>query len=60
MGEFKQRKNYMRAFQQPFLLAIKANLKMNFLKHLPNTPHKLQDVYEAARYVLQDDETVTP
>ena len=52
MGEFEQRKNYMHMFQQPFLEAIKANLRMNFLKHPPNMPHKIQDVYQAARYEL--------
>ena len=31
----------------------------NFLKHPLNMPHKLQDVYEAACYVLQDNEMVT-
>ena len=56
MGDFEQRKNYMRAFQQPLLAAIRSNLRMNFLKHPPNTPHKIQDVHEAARYVLQDED----
>ena len=38
LGKFKQRKNYMQAFQQLLLSAIKANLHINFLKHLPNMP----------------------
>ena len=59
LGEFEQRKNYMWAFQQPLLSAIKANLHINFLKHPPNTPHKMKDVHEAVRYVLQNDK-ITP
>ena len=32
---------------------------MNILKHPQNMLHKLQDIYEAARYVLQDNKMVT-
>ena len=52
MGEFEQRRDYIRAFTQPLLGGIKNRLGMKFLDQHPNKPHKIQDVYEAARYVL--------
>lgn len=58
MGDFEQRRGYLRAFQQPLLAAIKNRLQMLFTKHHPNVPHKIQDVHEAARYILQSSDTV--
>jgi hypothetical protein len=58
MGEIEQRRDYIRAFAPPLLGSIKARLRMLFLKHHPNKPHKVKDVYEAARYVLQDEGTL--
>ena len=52
MGDFEQRRGYLRAFQQPLLSAITNRLQMKFLAHHPNMPHTIQDVHEAARYVL--------
>jgi hypothetical protein len=54
MGEIEQRREYIRAFAQPLLTGIKIHLKMSFLKHHPSKPHKIEDVYEAALYTLQD------
>ena len=55
MGEFEQRRDYIRAFAQPLSGGIKNRLGMKFLDQHPNKPHKIQDVYEAARYVLLDE-----
>jgi hypothetical protein len=55
MGEIEQRRAYIRAFGQPLLGSMKTRLRMLFLKHHPNKPHKVADVYDAARYVLQDE-----
>jgi hypothetical protein len=52
MGEFEQRRDYIRAFTEPLLGRIKARLSMKFLDQHPNKPHKIQDIYEAARHVL--------
>ena len=54
MGEIEQRREYIRAFAPPLLTGIKMHLKMAFLKHHPSKPHKIEDVYEAALFTLQD------
>ena len=59
MGDFEQKSNYNRAFQQPLLAAVKNRLRMLFMAHPANVPHKIQDVHDAARYVLEDDD-LTP
>ena len=53
MGDFEQKRGYLRAFQQPLLAAIKNRLQMLHTNHHPNKPHKVSDVHEAARYILQ-------
>jgi hypothetical protein len=58
MGDFEQRHGYLRAFQQPLLAAIKNRLQMLFTAHHPNVPHKIQDVHEAAQYILQSSDSV--
>ena len=58
MGEFEQRRDYIRAFVQPLSGGIKNRLCMKFLDQHPNKPHKIQDVYEAARYVLLGEGTL--
>ena len=54
IGEIEQRREYMRAFANPLLTGVTMRLKMSFLKHHPSKPHKIEDVYEAALYTLQD------
>ena len=58
MGDFEQRKEYITAFAEPLLGSIKARLRMLFLDHHPNKPHKVKDIYAAARYILQDEGTL--
>jgi hypothetical protein len=58
MGDFEQRKEYVSAFAEPLLGSIKTRLRMLFLNHHPNKPHKVKDVYAAARYILQDEGTL--
>ena len=55
LGEIEQRRDYIRAFTPPLLESIKSRLRILHLNHHPNKPHKVQDVYEAARYILQDE-----
>jgi hypothetical protein len=59
MGDFEQRRGYLRVIQQPLLSAINNRLQMKFLAHHPNVPHTIQDVHEAARYVLHSTDTVS-
>jgi len=55
----EQRKAYIRAFAQPLLGSIKSRLRMMFLQHHPNKAHKVEDVYAAAHYVLQDEGVIS-
>jgi hypothetical protein len=57
MGDFEQKRGYLRAFQQPLLAAIKNRLQMLHTTHHPNKPHKVSDVHEAARYILQSEDS---
>ena len=52
MSDLEQRRAYIRVFQHNLLSAINNRLQMKFLAHHPNVPHIIQDVHEAARYVL--------
>ena len=54
MGIPEQRREYMKSFSQPLLGEIKGVLRAKFLNRDPNTPHKIEDVYDAARIVLLD------
>jgi len=54
LGDIEQRREYMRAFAPQLLADIKLQLRMTFLKHHPSKPHKIEDVYNAAIYTLQD------
>jgi hypothetical protein len=49
----EQSRTYLRGFQPQLLAAIKNRLQMKFTDQHPNIPHKIEEVYEAARYVLQ-------
>lgn len=56
LGEIEQRRSYIRAFDNPLLGSMKARLRMQFLNQHPNKPYKMSEVFEAARFVLQDGE----
>jgi len=53
LGNLEQERAYIRAFQPPFLAAIMNRLQVKFPDHHPNIPHKVKDVYGAARFILQ-------
>jgi hypothetical protein len=56
IGDFEQKRGYLRAFRQPLLSAIKNRLQMLHTTHHPNKPHDVNDVHEAARYILQSED----
>ena len=56
MGEHEQRRDYIKSFTQPLLGELKGVLRVKFMEHATNVPHKIQDVYEAARVVLLDED----
>lgn len=57
LGTLEQERGYLRAFQPRLLGAINNRLQMKKPDHHPNIPHKIQDVYEAARFILQSATT---
>ena len=57
LGALEQQRGYLRAFQPRLLGAINNRLQMKFPDHHPNIPHTVQEVYEAARFILQSATT---
>jgi hypothetical protein len=57
MGDFEQRAGYLRAFQPPLLASITNRLQMLFLNQHPGVLHTIQEVHDAARYVLHSTNT---
>ena len=53
LGDLEQQRAYVRAFQTPLLTAIMNRLQLKKPDHHPNVPHKVEEVYDAARFVLQ-------
>jgi hypothetical protein len=53
LGTLEQQRGYLRGFQPRLLAAINNRLQMKDPDHHPNIPHTVQDVYEAARFILQ-------
>jgi len=59
LGDLEQMRGYLRGFQPVFLLAVNNQLQMKFPDHHPNILHKIQDVYKAARFIMQSAPTNT-
>lgn len=57
LGTLEQERGYLRAFQPRLLGAINNRLQMKHPDHHPNIPHKIKDVYEAARFIMQSATT---
>jgi hypothetical protein len=57
LGVLEQQRGYLRAFQPRLLGAINNRLQMKYPDHHPNIPHTVQEVYEAARFILQSATT---
>ena len=57
LGTLEQQRGYLRGFQPRLLGAINNRLQMKDPDHHPNIPHTVQDVYEAARFILQSATT---
>ena len=53
LGNLEQQRAYIQAFQPSLLNAIINRLQLKNPDHHPNGPHKVKEVYEAARFVLQ-------
>ena len=60
LGDLEQQRAYIRVFQPTILASILNRLQMKFPDHHPNIPHKIDVVYEAARFVLQGSAIPTP
>lgn len=53
LGDLEQQRGYVRAFQPALLASVTSRLQLKFPDHHPTIPHKISDVYDAARFVLQ-------
>jgi hypothetical protein len=53
LGILEQQRAYIRAFPPNFMAQVMNRLQMKSPDHHPNKPHKIQDVYEAGRFILQ-------
>ena len=59
LDQLEQRRAYISAFWPQSLLAILDCLQIKDPDHHPNIPHVIQDVYEAARFILHQS-TIFP
>ena len=53
LGDLEQQRAYIRAFQPPLLTVIINCLQLKYPDHHPNVPHKVEEVYDTAQFVLQ-------
>ena len=59
LDQLEQQRAYTSAFRPQSLLAILDRLQIKDPDHHPNIPHAIQDVYEAARFILHQS-TIFP
>ena len=57
LGDLEQRRAYTRAFQPQFLAAIMNRLQLKDPDHHPSIPYNIEDVFQAARFILQGAST---
>ena len=57
LGTLEKQRGYLRTFQARLLTSINNRLQMKFPDQHPNKPHNIQDIYEAARFILQSATT---
>ena len=60
LGPLEQRRGYLSAFQPQLLESVSNRLQMKFPDHHPNIPHSIQDLYEAAHFILQSAAATPP
>jgi len=53
LGDLEQQRAYTRAFQTQLLTAVTNRLQLKNPDHHPSIPYKVEEVYEAARFILQ-------
>jgi hypothetical protein len=53
LRDLEQQRTYLRGFQPALLTAVMQRLQLKNPDHHPNVPYSIQDVYEAARFILQ-------
>jgi Aspartyl protease len=53
LADLEQQRAFIRAFQPQFLALVMNRLTIKKPDHHPDIPYKIEDVYEAARFVLQ-------
>jgi hypothetical protein len=58
LGILEQQRAYVRAFQPQLLSSIMNRLQLKYQDHHPNTPYKMEHVYEAAWFILQSSPAI--
>jgi hypothetical protein len=58
LGILEQQQAYIRAFQPQLLSSIMNRLQLKYQDHHPNTPYKIEHVYEAAQFILQSSPAI--
>ena len=53
LSDLEQQHAYTCAFQPVLLNAVMTHLQLKHPDHYPNVPHTIQNVYKAARFILQ-------
>jgi murein DD-endopeptidase MepM/ murein hydrolase activator NlpD len=53
LSNLEQQRAYVRAFQPVLRNAVSNRLQLKHPDHYPNVPYKVEEVYDAARFVLQ-------
>src|SRR5271156_3631969 len=53
LGDLEQQRAYIRAFQSTLLIVINNRLQLKDPDHHLNVPYKVQEVYDAAQFILQ-------
>ena len=57
LGHLEQQRACVRAFQPQLLKAVIDRLQLKHQNHHPSTPYKIEDIFDAARFVLQSTTT---
>src|SRR5271156_2699283 len=53
LADLEQQRAFLRAFQPQFLVLVMNRLTIKKPDHHPDIPYKIEDVYDAARFILQ-------
>lgn len=59
LADLEQRRSYITAFSPALSAAISHRLQFKFIDHHPNIPHQIQDIHDAACFILRSSLTAS-